>query len=424
MPPRSVQWPPYVRVAPWLLIIGGLVWNSLDPSDYWGDPLLAAAAVLSGALLTLRDTIAVGVANVTGILVLSTQDASIGTGDGYLELVNTAFAALLGVGVNRVVARQGRRLERVRSVAEAAQRAVLPEPPGRVGELSVAACYQAAYDEALIGGDAYALQTTPYGVRALIADVRGKGLHAVGAVSVLLGAFREDSHRVPDLAALADALEASLLREADQLSEELRLEGFITALLVEFPPGEGVVRTLDCGHPGPYLLGPGPSVPSRGASLRSVVPDLSTADPDPLDPPGRPAPPIPPTPPAPPTPPGPPDRRDAGRYPRSGEPAVRRLDAADPGLPLGMGVLGVARPAPESRPFPPGYTLLLVTDGVTEARDGAGEFYDPVLGLAPLGPFAGPGAVLDALVADVERWVGGPRDDDMAVLAITRRADG
>ncbi|MER7578382.1 PP2C family protein-serine/threonine phosphatase [Kitasatospora sp. NPDC097691] len=420
MPPRSVQWPPYVRVAPWLLIIGGLVWNSLDPSDYWGDPLLAAAAVLAGALLTLRDTVAVGVANVTGILVLSTQDASIGTGDGYLELVNTAFAALLGVGVNRVVARHGRRLERVRSVAEAAQRAVLPEPPGRVGELSVAACYQAAYHEALIGGDAYALQTTPYGVRALIADVRGKGLHAVGAVSVLLGAFREDSHRVPDLAALADALEASLLREADQLSEELRLEGFITALLVEFPPGEGVVRTLDCGHPGPYLLSPGPSGPAPDRSAPDPAPDLDrlTAVPNRLTT-------LPDLPTAdlhrPTADPDPPDPRP---YPRSGEPAVRRLDAADPGLPLGMGVLGVARPAPESRPFPPGYTLLLVTDGVTEARDGAGEFYDPVLGLAPLGPFAGPGEVLDALTADVERWVGGSRDDDMAILAITRRTDG
>ncbi|MFE6054854.1 PP2C family protein-serine/threonine phosphatase [Kitasatospora sp. NPDC056446] len=366
MPPRSVQWPPYVLVTPWLLIVGGLVWNSLDPADYWGDPMLAAAAVLAGALLSLRNTVAVGVANVTGILVLSVRDGSIGTQDGYLELVNTAFAALLGIGVNRVVARHGRRLERVRSVAEAAQRAVLPEPPGRVGELSVAACYRAAQDEALIGGDAYALQATPYGVRALIADVRGKGLHAVGAVSVLLGAFREGSHRIPDLAALADALEDALLREADQLSEELRLEGFITALLVEFPPGEGTVRTLDCGHPGPYLLSPGPTA---GA-------------------------------------------------------VVRRLDAADPGLPLGMGALGVARPATENRAFPPGCTLLLVTDGVTEARDAAGEFYDPVPGLAPLGPFAGPGEVLDALVADVERWTGGPRDDDMAVLAITRRADG
>ncbi|MGW3076081.1 PP2C family protein-serine/threonine phosphatase [Kitasatospora sp. NPDC001132] len=366
MAPRSVQWPPYVRVAPWLLTAGGLVWNALEPTDYWGDPLLAAAAVLAGALLALGDTVAVGAANVLGILVLSTQDGSLGTGAGYLELANTAFAALLGIWVNRVVDRHGRRLARVRSVAEAAQRAVLPEPPARVGRLSVAACYRAAQDEALIGGDAYALQVTPYGVRGLIADVRGKGLHAVGAVSVLLGAFREDSHRLPDLSALADALEDSLLRESERMSEEVRLEGFITALLVEFPPGEESVRTLDCGHPGPYLLGPYPS--------------------------GGPAPP------------------------------VRRLDAADPGLPLGMGGLGGARPAPESRPFPDGCTLLLVTDGVTEARDAAGEFYDPVLGLAPLGPFAGPGEVLDALVADVGRWTGGPRDDDMALLAITRRA--
>ena len=200
MAQKSVRWPPYVRVAPWLLIVGGLVWNSLDPSDYWGDPLLAAAAVLSGALLTLRDTVAVGVANVTGILVLSLRDGSLGTQDGYLELVNTAFAAVLGVGVNLVVARHGRRLARVRSVAEAAQRAVLPEPPRWVAGLEVAACYRAAQDEALIGGDAYALQDTPYGVRVLIADGRGKGLHAVGAVSVLLGAFREDAHREPDLA--------------------------------------------------------------------------------------------------------------------------------------------------------------------------------------------------------------------------------
>ncbi|MGW3042068.1 SpoIIE family protein phosphatase [Kitasatospora sp. NPDC001159] len=83
--------------------------------------------------------------------------------------------------------------------------------------------------------------------------------------------------------------------------------------------------------------------------------------------------------------------------------------APDLGVPLGI---------PETRPFPPGCTLLLVTDGVTEARNSAGEFYDPVLGLAPLGPFAGPG---EALVADVARWTGGPRDDDMAVLAVTRR---
>ncbi|MBO1419877.1 serine/threonine-protein phosphatase, partial [Streptomyces sp. FH025] len=103
----SEQWPPYVRAAPWLLIVGGLVWNSLDPSDYWGDPLLAAAAVLAGTLLTLGDVVAVAVANVAGVLVLSVRDASFGTQDGFLELVNTAFVGLLGIAVNRVVAWHG-----------------------------------------------------------------------------------------------------------------------------------------------------------------------------------------------------------------------------------------------------------------------------------------------------------------------------
>ncbi|MBV6699821.1 PP2C family protein-serine/threonine phosphatase [Kitasatospora aureofaciens] len=358
MAPRSAQWPRYLRVAPWLLVAGGMLWNGLEAADYWGDPMVAAAAVLAGALLPLRDTLAVGTANVTGILALSVYDGTAGTKGGYLELVNTVFAALLGVWVNRVVARHSRRLATMRSVAEAAQRAVLPAPPPRAGELSVAACYRAAQTEALIGGDAYAVQETPYGVRVLMADVRGKGLPAVETVSVLLGAFRENASRTADLVALADTLEQALARESAHREEEVRTEGFSTALLVEFTPGRDALRALSCGHPGPYLL--------------------------------------------------------------DGAGGVRRLDAADPGLPLGMGALGPARRAPDAWPFPAGHTLLLVTDGVTEARDAAGRFYDPVAGLAPLGPFAGPQEALDALVRDVERWTGAPRDDDMAVLAVTR----
>ncbi|GAA4986305.1 PP2C family protein-serine/threonine phosphatase [Kitasatospora paranensis] len=356
----SGQWPRYVRLVPWVLIVAGLVWNSLEPADYWGDPMLAAASVLAGALLSLRDTVAVGAAVVLGVVVLTIRDGSIGTRSGYLELANTVFAALIGLWLNRLIARHGRRLEAVRSVAEAAQQAVLPMPPARVGPLAVAACYRAAETDALIGGDAYALQETPFGVRVLIADVRGKGLKAVAAVSVLLGAFRETADRAPDLVALADGLEHALARESAHAEEELRMEGFITALLGEVPRGGAGLRVLNCGHPGPYLLD------------------------------GR-------------------------------ERAVSLLDAREPGLPLGMGGLGLSRPAPEEWPFEPGDTLLLITDGVTEARDGAGEFYDPAVRLAPLGPFDGPGELVDALVRDVARWTGGPRDDDMAVLAVTRR---
>lgn len=86
-----------------------------------------------------------------------------------------------------------------------------------------------------------------------------------------------------------------------------------------------------------------------------------------------------------------------------------------------MGALGGARPAPADRPFPAGSTLLLVTDGVTEARDRTGTFYDPATQLAGLGPFREPQEVIDVLARGIERWTGGPRDDDMAMLAITRQ---
>ncbi|MEU8914299.1 PP2C family protein-serine/threonine phosphatase [Streptomyces nigrescens] len=361
MPSLSPRWPRYVEFAPSVLVAGGLVWDAFSPADYWGDPMLTAASVTAGALLSLRHTLVIGAAIVGGVFALTVKDGTAGDIVGYLELINTLFAALMGVGVNRVITRHGRRLDVVRSVAEAAQRAVLPAPPERIGPLSIAARYQAAQSEARIGGDAYAVQRTPFGVRLLIADVRGKGLGAVSAVSVLLGAFREAAEEEPDLATLADRMERALLRESEHTSEEDRLEGFITALLCEVLPGAAGLRLLNCGHPAPYLCH---------------------------------------------------------------DDEVRALEAGDPGLPLGMGTLGVERTCPADRPFPVGSTLLLVTDGVTEARDHTGRFYDPAAQLASQGPFRGPQDVIDRLVRDVERWTGGPRDDDMAVLALTRQREG
>ncbi|WP_229330966.1 SpoIIE family protein phosphatase [Streptomyces sp. UNOC14_S4] len=67
---------------------------------------------------------------------------------------------------------------------------------------------------------------------------------------------------------------------------------------------------------------------------------------------------------------------------------------------------------------------LLIADGVTEARDRSGRLYEPGDHLVGRGPFRQPGEVIEALVRDVEHWIGGPRDDDMAALAITRNAVG
>ncbi|WP_241777811.1 PP2C family protein-serine/threonine phosphatase [Streptomyces sp. CT34] len=315
----------------------------------------------AGALLSLRHTIAAGAVLFLVQLLLLIKNGGLGQISGLLTLVNVAFIVLVGVGVNRVVAFHGRRLEVVRSVAEAAQRAVLPPPPARVGPLAIAAVYKAAQIEALIGGDAYAVQDTPYGTRLFIADVWGKGLGAVGAVSVLLGTFREAADQAPDLVTLAERLERALVNEASRREEVVRTEGFVTALLGEIPPGADHVRLLNCGHPSPYLL--------EGDTVSS-------------------------------------------------------MDPGEPRLPLGMSGLGGPQAVPEEWPFPVGGTLLLVTDGVTEARDRSGAFYEPARRLGGRGPFRRPDEVVEVLVHDVEQWTGGPRDDDMAILAITRYAEG
>ncbi|MEU6714032.1 PP2C family protein-serine/threonine phosphatase [Nonomuraea sp. NPDC046802] len=358
MNPLATRAPRYVSFLPAALIVIGAVFNLLSPRYYWGDYLLGAAVVMAGTLLSLRHTIAVAAATILIQLALLIKDGYFGHLVGTLSLASAVFTALVGLGVNRVIAGHGRRLEAVRSVAEAAQHAVLPAPPARVGPLAIAAVYKTAQIEALIGGDAYAVQDTPYGTRLLIADVRGKGLGAVGTVAVLLGAFREAADQAADLVALAERMEHALVKETSSREESIRMEGFVTAVLGEITPGADGVRLLNCGHPSPYLL--------EGATVSCLDPD-------------------------------------------------------EPSLPLGMSGLGVPRAGARHWPFPAGATLLLVTDGVTEARGRDGAFYDPVSRLAGLGPFRKPEEAVEVLVRDVERWTGGPRDDDMAILAITRR---
>src|SRR5262249_45242100 len=126
MEPPSMRWPRYVSFVPSALLVIGIVWNIYFPSDFWGDYVLGAAVMVAGALLSLRHTIAVGAVLVLVDLALLIKVGDFGHLAGTFELTSAVFTALVGIGVNRVVARHGRHLEAVRSVAEAAQRAVLP----------------------------------------------------------------------------------------------------------------------------------------------------------------------------------------------------------------------------------------------------------------------------------------------------------
>ncbi|GAA3301449.1 hypothetical protein GCM10020295_44760 [Streptomyces cinereospinus] len=102
---------------------------------------------------------------------------------------------------------------------------------------------------------------------------------------------------------------------------------------------------------------------------------------------------------------------------------VSPLSARDPALPLGMGELGVWPDRAEESRFPGGATLLLYTDGLSEARNAQGVFYDPAARLAGR-TFGGPGELLCVVADDVRRHSGGGATDDMALLAVRRPSPG
>ena len=157
--------------------------------------------------------------------------------------------------------RRERRLTAVQRIADVVQRAVLPAVPDRIGSLSLVARYDSAASEASVGGDLYAAVASPFGVRLLVGDVRGKGLEAVQIAAVILGAFRERALDRHDLATLVDDLDAAVRRVAGP-------EDFVTAVVAEVRE-DGAVDLVNAGHPAPLL------VPARpGGDIQVLEPGV------------------------------------------------------------------------------------------------------------------------------------------------------
>jgi len=141
--------------------------------------------------------------------------------------------------------RREARLRRLIVIAETAQRAVLRAMPTAIGSVGLAARYVSASEEALVGGDLYEVAATPYGVRVIVGDVRGKGLEAVQTAAAVLGAFRAAAFTEPDPASLARRIDEALVQHIGD-------EEFVTAILGQFQ-GDDVVLA-NCGHHPPLLV--------------------------------------------------------------------------------------------------------------------------------------------------------------------------
>lgn len=99
---------------------------------------------------------------------------------------------------------------------------------------------------------------------------------------------------------------------------------------------------------------------------------------------------------------------------------VRFAEVADPAPPLGMTSLVSADPSPSEVRFEPNDQMLLYTDGVIEARDPEGLFY-PLAERANLLKAADAEEALSSLLDDLLHHVGGPLDDDAAMLLVRRQ---
>lgn len=351
-----------VRWIPPVLIVGGLAYDLFTPEQYHPFPFFATAPLVAAPFYSRYGTVLTSVVAFAAVAVGHLRFGHVTAPETVAEVIATAFIVVLALFVNRVMWLGGRRLEVARETAAALQRAVLPTPEKLIGGLETAVRYEAAQEEASIGGDLYVVQDTPYGVRFIIGDVRGKGLSAITAVANTAAAFREAVEFEPDLRRAGRRMEVSMKRELYRYTGTTQAEGFVTAVLAEVPPGREMLRLVNRGHPAPLLL--------------------------------------------------------------HGDGTVRLLQSGTGtfALPLGLGELAPGGDEATEYGFPPGATLLMYTDGLSEARDRDGVFYDPAARLAGQ-TFPTAESLLSTVVDDVRHHTGGATTDDMALLAVRHTED-
>lgn len=352
--------------APLLIPLGAIaaivLADLLAPPHVHLGAMLVAAPIITCVFARPWVTAAVG-ALALGAQVLILTLRHVNPGDIVAQLVALVLVSTLAVLFSRVRERWSVRLTRTQSVAAVAQEVLLQPLPARSGPLRIATLYLAAQREATMGGDLFAAARTEGSTRLLIGDVRGNGLPAYNHAALLLGAFRAASHQQATLASLADHLDGALRWDAAQWGDDHVIdadEAFATAAMVDIPDTDVAVDLVSAGHPPPLLL-----------------------------------------------------RRQGG---------VESMGATHPALPIGFGTLADTDGYQlDSFTFAPGDTLLLYTDGVTEARDADGAFY-PLAERVSAWVGEHPDDLLRHLREDLMNHTDGSLRDDAAAVAVLRQS--
>ncbi|MGW5650447.1 PP2C family protein-serine/threonine phosphatase [Streptomyces humi] len=349
-----------------LLIIAIPVADAFLPPDIHLAHLLVVAVAVAAVGSGPRATALTGAAAVLSLVLAGVERGTLTTESVLVELAALLAVCVFLVLFTRLRDRRERELVRARSVSDAAQRVVLRPLPRRAGPVTLASHYRSAEADPTIGGDLFAAARIPGSTRLLIGDVRGKGLPSISDTAIVLGAFRAAAHRpipLPELVAYIEDAVRWGLAEFSEAAEDAA-ERFVTAVVLDIPDDEPVVRLISCGHPPPLLL----------------------------------------------------DGRTG---------SALALTVSEPSPPFGLGGGPVGAHGTDGSyvatafPFGHGDRLVLYTDGVSEARNAAGEFY-PLTERATARADRTPAALVDRLAADVRAYAGGRLDDDMAMVVVQR----
>ncbi|MFF9088885.1 PP2C family protein-serine/threonine phosphatase [Streptomyces sp. NPDC014991] len=346
---------------PFLIALAVLV-IELTPAHFiYTGPFLTAVPALAAVTLGPKGTTAAAALALAISVTTATHNGAWGTLQVYSNFLALILVSVAGFITSRAMQeRRQRELDQVGRIAVAAQDVVLRPVAPDLGPLRAGSLCLVAGTGARVGGDLYEAVQTRYGVRMIVGDVRGKGLSAVRAVAVALGAFREAVHYEDDLVEVMNRCAAALRRELavpGAYGQEVLLEGFTTALIAQVPD-EPVVQLVNRGHPPPLLLHRGrasplmPSLPSPPLGLEDLITDL----------PGK----------------------------------------------------------PESYAFVPGDRLLMYTDGVIEARDRDGTFFALPEAVERMGVNLSPPGFLEQLHQGLIRHTGGALADDVAMILVDR----
>ncbi|MEV0219989.1 PP2C family protein-serine/threonine phosphatase [Streptomyces sp. NPDC050704] len=376
---RSVAW-----IPPLLLLLGITVVDRNTSGEFRIISWIVLVPGIAAAICGVRGTaVFAGLALITYVEVDASWPHQYQT--GIPDFILVAVGGVLATLACAVRVRGDLRMLHMRDIAETTRRTVLRPLPTPWAGLDHAAVYLAADSEARVGGDFYDIQPGPHGTRVLLGDVQGKGLPAVETAAALLGTFRESAYHEASLSVVAERLEVRMGRHRQYLADlgealggdpARGMERFATAVLVAFPPPGspgGHVDVVNFGHEPPLVAGPdGVRLLPPGAGLPLGLGALATTTTT--------------------------TTNTTAETNTTGIPPVHRV------------------------PLTPDETLLLVTDGVTEARDGDGVFFPlherVALAIATDPGFTDPRLLVELVRDGTLRHCGGHLADDTTIFAV------